>query len=88
MRAVLIPAAAAVALLAANAAYAQESFFNKRYCVIPGGANSGSLPDCGYNTLAQCRASAGATTRYCAENPNWRPDAPAERTKGRRAGRE
>ena len=88
MRTVLI-AAAAVALLAAGAALAQtamaqESFFNKRYCTIPGGAGSGSILDCAYNTMEQCRASASASTRYCAENPNWRPEPSAERTKARR----
>ena len=92
MRAVLI-AAAAVALLAAGAAhtrtaFAQESFFNKRYCTVPGGAGSGSFLDCAYSTLEQCRASASASTRYCSENPNWRPEPSADRTKARRAGRD
>lgn len=87
MRPVLIAIAAAAAVLAADAGRAQESFFNKRYCTIPGGANSGSLPDCSYDTLEQCRASASVSTRYCAENPDWKPDAAAKRTKSRRAAR-
>jgi Protein of unknown function (DUF3551) len=87
MRPVLIVMSAAAALLAIDASHAQESFFNKRYCSIPGGANSGSLPDCSYNTWEQCRAGLTSPTRYCSENPNWRPEAGAERTKARRAAR-
>jgi hypothetical protein len=83
MRAVLI-VAAAVTVLASSGASAQESFFNKRYCVVPGGANSGSILDCAYSTLEQCRASAGNTTRYCSENPNWRVEPSAERTRSRK----
>jgi hypothetical protein len=85
MRPILIATLAAVALLAVDAARAQESFFNKRFCTIPGGANSGSAPDCSYSTWEQCRASVTGT-KYCAENPNWRQDAATARTKGRRTG--
>jgi hypothetical protein len=82
MLALLIAAAAAMS--ASGPTQAQESFFNKRYCSVPGGANSGSVLDCSYNTLDQCRGSIGASTRYCSENPNWRPESPAERNRPRR----
>ena len=87
MRPVLIAISAAAALLTADTSGAQESFFNKRYCSIPGGANSGSLPDCSFNTWEQCRGGLTSPTRYCAENPNWRPDAGAQRTRARGAAR-
>jgi len=83
VRLILTATVAALLLLGINPSNAQESFFNKRYCSIPGGSNSGSLPDCSYNTWEQCRGGLSGT-RYCAENPNW---VPPERTKPRRASR-
>src|SRR5215467_14064660 len=70
MRLGLIVTVAVSLLLVIDASQAQESFFNKRYCSIPGGSNSGSMPDCSYNTWEQCRGGLSGT-RYCAENPNW-----------------
>jgi Protein of unknown function (DUF3551) len=81
MRPILMVIVAATTVLAADASRAQESFFNKRYCSVPGGSNSGSLLDCSYNTMEQCRASAHGTTRYCSENRNWKPDAATPRTR-------
>jgi hypothetical protein len=81
MRLILIAASAAFALFATGSSHAQDSFFNKRYCAIPGGSASGSGPDCSYNTWEQCRASVNGS-KYCSENPNWRPDAQAARRRG------
>jgi hypothetical protein len=75
---------AAVAVLSAGAGGAQASFFNKRFCAMPGGSNSGAEPDCSFNTWEQCRASVTGS-RYCSENPFWKPEAPA--TKVRKTSR-
>jgi hypothetical protein len=71
---------AALALMAAGAdsGSAQSSFFNKRYCAQAGGSNSGSGLDCSFNTLEQCRMSLSGS-RYCTENPFWKPEAPVKR---------
>ena len=81
MRLILTVIIAATTLLATDASRAQESFFNKRYCAVPGGSNSGSLLDCSFNTMEQCRASAHGSTRYCTENRNWTPDTTTQRTR-------
>jgi hypothetical protein len=82
MRPILI-AIATAALMSASAAptHAQLSFYNKRFCAVPGGPNSGSEPDCSYNTWEQCRLSLSGT-RYCSENPYWRPEPHAARRRG------
>ena len=82
----LVAVAGAVVALAADvsAVRAQESFFNKRYCSVPGGSHSGSMLDCSFNTMEQCRASAHGSTRYCSENRNWTPDAATQRTRARK----
>jgi hypothetical protein len=89
MRPAVIGFATLVAVFSANApsGYAQESFFNNRYCSIPGGSGSGSFTDCSFATLEQCRASARGSTRYCAENQNFKTAAAAERGKTRKAAR-
>ena len=52
-----------------------DSFFNKRYCTLPGAsANDGGSTDCSFNTWEQCRASASGLGRYCTENPFWKPE--------------
>jgi hypothetical protein len=79
MRPILIAAAAVVTLLAADGANAQESFFNKRYCLIP--SSKGSIPDCSYNTWAQCRASVSGGGQYCSENTYWKPEAPTKKAR-------
>jgi Protein of unknown function (DUF3551) len=43
---------------------------NARFCMIHGG-RSGSIPDCSYRTLEQCRASTLGMAKYCTENPNY-----------------
>ena len=78
MRPILIIAAAVVTLLVAGGANAQESFFNKRYCLSPSG--KGGIPDCSYNTWEQCRASV-AGAQYCSENTYWKPEAPAKKVR-------
>jgi hypothetical protein len=68
-----------VATLAGNTspgnAYA-GSFFNDRYCTMPGGGSWGGsgVADCSYNTWEQCRASARGLGRYCTENPFWKSE--------------
>jgi len=81
--------AAVVAMVAADAGRAQESFFNKRYCTMGGSDQSSGAPDCSYNTWKQCRASASGLSRYCAENPYWKPEGAGgnERTPRRKQGR-
>ena len=64
------------ALVAGGEANAQWSFYDKRYCLSPGGRSG--IPDCSFNTWEQCRASVIAG-RYCSENPNWKPEAPAKK---------
>jgi hypothetical protein len=84
MRPFLI-AMATVALLGAGAGSSEAaSFFNKRYCLVPGGSASGAEPDCSYNTWEQCRQSTYGS-KYCSENPNWKPQATP---RGRKTGQE
>jgi uncharacterized protein DUF3551 len=86
MRLALMGLVIAAAAMAANvqAASAQESFFNKRFCTQGGGDRGGSgQPDCGYNTWEQCIASARGLGRYCTENPFWRGSRDDPSTQGR-----
>ena len=85
MRRALIGLATLVAILAANApsGYAQESFFNKRYCTVGGRGGSG-MPDCSYNTWEQCRASASGLGRYCTENSFRKPEGSGSNQRTRR----
>ena len=87
MHSVLIFVAAAVALFATDKTAAQPTFFNKRYCLQ---SSSSRVPDCSYNTWEQCRASASGLSRYCAENPNWKPEGAGgnARAPRRKQGRE
>jgi len=78
MRSISIVAVAVVTLLAADGANAQESFFNKRYCLSPGG-KSGIL-NCSYNTWEQCRASV-VGAQHCSENSFWKPEVPAKKVR-------
>ncbi len=62
-----------------------------RYCTDGGGDNSSGMPDCSFNTLEQCRASASGLGRYCTENPDYVSRASGKqdqqpRSKGRRQG--
>jgi len=78
-------ALAVLTVMTAGASYAQESFFNKRFCTMGGGDRGGSgQPDCSYNTWEQCRASASGLGRYCSENPFWKPESNSQRTPRRR----
>jgi Protein of unknown function (DUF3551) len=76
MRATLIGLVSLLAAWGANApsGHAQDSFFNKRYCTMGGSDMSSGMADCSYNTWEQCRASASGLSRYCSENPFWKPE--------------
>ena len=91
MRPALIGLCTVFATLAADvrSGSPQESFFSRRYCTHGGSDQSSGTPDCSYSTWEQCVASARGLARYCAENPNWRPQGSNgnERTPRRRTGR-
>ena len=92
MRPALIGLVTLLITLAADApsGHGQESFFNKRFCTMGGGDRGSGMPDCGYNTWEQCRASASGLGRYCTENPYWRPEGSGgqQRTTRRRTGQQ
>ena len=60
-------------VIAASAAGVQSGSAQhvSRYCTDGGGAESSGMPDCSFNTLEQCRASASGLGRYCTENPEY-----------------
>jgi len=81
MRAMFVVATAVAMLTAASGTQAQESFFNKRYCLTAFGKESG--PDCSFNTWEQCRASVYGG-HYCYQNPLWRSQPPLQKERPRR----
>jgi predicted nucleic acid binding AN1-type Zn finger protein len=70
MRLALIGLATLIAALAAGV-QSGTAQHNSRYCTDGGGAESSGMPDCSFNTLEQCRASASGLGRYCTENPDY-----------------
>jgi len=85
MRAALTGLVTLLAALTANApsGHAQESFFNKRYCTMGGSDMGSGMADCSYNTWEQCRASASGLSRYCSENPFWKPEGSGSKERAR-----
>jgi hypothetical protein len=68
----------------AQSGNAQQSFFNERFCTAGGSGEGGSgTPDCAFQTLEQCVASARGLGRYCVENRFWRGGRPEPTTQGR-----
>jgi hypothetical protein len=56
---------------------------NRRWCTERG-IGSFSIPNCAYDTLGQCRASASGLGLHCTENPSYTPERKAAPGKSRR----
>ena len=86
MRSILIASMAFVAALAASIETGHAQ--NRPFCTTRP-AGSWGFPDCGYDTMDQCRATASGTGRYCMSNPWYVPPEkpkPVQRKKKRTSG--
>ena len=84
MPTIVIALLTAVIALAASAEPSQAQ--NRRFCTQRP-AGSWGFPNCGYDTMEQCRATASGLGLYCTSNPFYvEPEKPAQRKKQRARG--
>jgi hypothetical protein len=73
MRSIIIFAIAAVAMLVSASAYAQKPYDPYRWCAVYGGRGGGAT-NCGFITLAQCRATVSGIGGFCEPNQFYNPE--------------
>lgn len=74
MRSLVTLAIAAAALAAtAGSGFARDEF---QWCALYSGGTGGGGTNCGFYTLAQCRATISGAGGTCERNPRYLPDRP------------
>jgi hypothetical protein len=74
MRSIMILAIAAAATVS-TAAHAQKPYDPYRWCAVYGGRGGGAT-NCGFITLAQCRATVSGIGGFCEPNQFYNPGKP------------